>query len=181
MSRNIWFTADTHFGHERIIELCKRPFASVKEMDEELIKRWNDRVKPHDEVVHVGDFSWDAQRPYLARLNGNKILIRGNHDHNITVMKANWDGVYDLWEVPVCDDQVTLCHYALKVWNKAHKGALHLYGHSHGRLPGDNQSLDVGVDCWDYRPVSIEEIKARMATLPPRVVAGHNGAAYDGP
>jgi calcineurin-like phosphoesterase family protein len=54
------------------------------------------------------------------------------------------------------------------VWNASHHGALHFYGHSHGNLPGDSQSLDVGVDCWDFRPASLAEIRARLATLPTR-------------
>jgi calcineurin-like phosphoesterase family protein len=52
------------------------------------------------------------------------------------------------------DIQVVLCHYAMRVWRNAHHGALHFYGHSHGNLPGDAQSLDVGVDCWDFAPAS---------------------------
>jgi hypothetical protein len=52
-----------------------------------------------------------------------------------------------------------LCHYALRTWNGSHRGALRLYGHSHGGLAGDSQSVDVGVDCWDFRPVTLDEIR----------------------
>jgi calcineurin-like phosphoesterase family protein len=61
-----------------------------------------------------------------------------------------------------------LCHYGLRVWDRSHHGALHLYGHSHGTLPGDSQSLDVGVDGWEFTPVNIEQVRDRMKTMPKR-------------
>lgn len=64
---------------------------------------------------------------------------------------------------------IVLCHYGMRLWNRSHWGSLSLFGHSHGRLPGNSQSLDVGVDAWDYRPVTLPEILERMQTLPPFV------------
>ena len=69
---------------------------------------------------------------------------------------------------------VVLCHYAMLVWSRSHHGAIHLYGHSHGNLPGDSQSCDVGVDCWDFAPVSIEEIRVRLARSPGRAEPDHH-------
>jgi calcineurin-like phosphoesterase family protein len=171
-----WFTADTHFGHKRIIELAARPFGSVEEMDEVMIWRWNERVKkPGDLVYHLGDFAFAAHDLYLRRLNGNKQLVVGNHDHRSRVNKAHgWGTVNNMLSVRAGGLSIELCHYALRVWNKSQHGSLHLYGHSHGHLPGDSQCLDVGVDCWDFRPVSLEEIRARLATQPPRVHPDHH-------
>ena len=59
--------------------------------------------------------------------------------------------------------QLVLCHYAMRVWRNSHHGAIHLYGHSHGNLIGDSQSCDVGVDCWRFSPVSIEETSRPIA------------------
>ncbi|MEJ8630550.1 hypothetical protein P0F65_13210 [Sphingomonas sp. I4] len=78
----IFFTADTHFGDHRTINIHKRPFASVAEMDAELIGRWNAVVGVEDVVWHLGDV---ARRPadvaaLLARLNGTKHLLHGNND-----------------------------------------------------------------------------------------------------
>lgn len=77
--------ADTHFGHERIIELCKRPFKNVKEMNETLIANWNKVVGKEDTIYFLGDFcfeSKDAKKEYwLSRLNGHIIWVKGNHDH----------------------------------------------------------------------------------------------------
>jgi len=62
-----------------------------------------------------------------------------------------------------------LSHYSMRSWNGMRRGAVQLYGHSHGRLPGTNQCVDVGVDVWDFRPVSFPEIRQRLADLPPLV------------
>jgi calcineurin-like phosphoesterase family protein len=60
---------------------------------------------------------------------------------------------------------ITLLHYALRVWNKSHYSSWHLYGHSHGSLPDDpnSMSFDVGIDCHNYTPISFEQVKAIMA------------------
>ena len=169
---NFWFTSDTHFGHSKIIEYCNRPFSNADEMDETMIERWNSVVKPNDTVWHLGDFAFHKSQEeitaLLQRLNGTKNLIAGNHDDAKTRYAA-WNDVRALVELSLGNKtKVTLCHYALRVWNKSHHGALHFYGHSHGTLPGDRQSLDVGVDCWDYTPVNIEQIRERLKTQPER-------------
>jgi calcineurin-like phosphoesterase family protein len=166
---NIWFTADHHFGHKRIIELAGRPFATVEDMDEAMIQRWNDRVAPEDLVYHLGDFAFTDHEPYLDRLKGQKRLILGNHDHADKVKKAQgWSAVDSLLHITVDETPIVLCHYGLRVWNRSHYGALHLYAHSHGNLPGDSQSCDVGVDCWSFAPVTLGEIRARLETQPSR-------------
>ena len=168
---NIWFTSDTHFGHKAIIRFCKRPFFSVEDMDETLIQRWNERVKPGDVVWHLGDFAFHKSKEQLItlfnRLNGDKCLITGNHDHTDT-RRLLWANTKALTTLNLDKVPVVLCHYGMRVWDRSHHGSLHLYGHSHNTLPGDNQSLDVGVDCWDFRPVNIDEIRARLKTLPVR-------------
>lgn len=173
----VWFTADHHFGHARIIQLARRPFASVEEMDDEMVQRWNALVAPGDLVYHLGDFAFADHTPYLQRLSGQKRLIVGNHDHSNRVKKAKgWSTVDSLLHVTVDDTPLVLCHYGLRVWNRSHYGALHFYGHSHGSLPGDSQSADVGVDCWAFAPVSLPEIKERISTQPRRGEPDHHVA-----
>jgi len=78
-----WFTADTHFGHARIIELCNRPFKTVEEMNEKLVENWNERVSPNDEVFILGDLALgklDESLTWVGLLNGTKHLVPGNHD-----------------------------------------------------------------------------------------------------
>jgi len=174
--QKIWFTSDTHYGHSRIIQYCKRPFASVEEMDEALISNWNAIVSPGDIVYHLGDFAVGGGKAgqYLYRLNGDVKFVRGNHDNRLDTLNKELlnrlpepaDGldIEDLREISVHGQKIVLCHYAMKIWNKNYRGAWHLYGHSHGTLPYDpnSLSLDVGVDCWNYSPVSFEQIQAAM-------------------
>lgn len=178
----LWFTSDTHFGHANIIRYCNRPFASVGQMDEELIRRWNARVQPGDSVWHLGDFSMgaaDTVQRYRSRLNGTVHLVWGNHDKRREEVAALFASVNDLAEITVStrgeNHHVVLCHYAMRVWPKSHHGAWQLYGHSHGTLPDDPHALglDVGVDSWDYAPVSVAEIAARMAKKEWRPVDHH--------
>lgn len=164
-----WFTADTHLHHGNIIKHCSRPFADADEMDEALIANWNARVGPRDHVWHLGDFAFcggGRAAAYLERLNGIKHLVWGNHDSKQVRRLPHWESSEPYTEISVDGLRIVLFHYALRVWNKSHHGSLHLYGHSHGNLPGTRQSCDVGVDCWDYRPVSLEEILARLEATP---------------
>jgi calcineurin-like phosphoesterase family protein len=161
-----FFTADTHFGHHNIIGSCQRPFRSVAEMDGALIANWNAVVRSTDEVWHLGDFAFSKDGGYIAgvfaRLNGRKHIVLGNHDHRHT-QALPWASVQRLVGIKLDKRLIVLCHYAMRTWPSAHYGSLHLYGHSHGKLPGTPQSCDIGVDCWDYRPVSLDEIRARLA------------------
>ena len=78
----IYFTADTHFGHENVIRFCGRPYATDAEMDEALIENWNSRVKGNDTVFILGDllFRSDNAEEILRCLKGKKRLLIGNHD-----------------------------------------------------------------------------------------------------
>lgn len=79
----VFFTSDTHFGHENIIRYCDRPFKDTDEMDEAIIARWNETVSPEDTVYHLGDIALGQiakSLPKVARLNGYKIAVLGNHD-----------------------------------------------------------------------------------------------------
>ena len=164
-----WFTADPHYGHKNIIKYCNRPFDTVQDMDETMIDNHNAVVKPDDDVYIVGDFSMggpEVQSRYLKRLNGRKHLIKGNHDRH-PEKATGWTSVADYLELRAEDGTyLVLCHYGMRVWNGSYRGSVQLYGHSHGKLPGNSQSLDIGVDCWDYRPVLWKDIKQRLKTLP---------------
>ena len=84
---NIWFISDTHFNHKNILSFFStetnervRSFNSVEEMNETLVKNWNDNIKPNDKVYHLGDVIFGKDFSILNRLNGKKRLIIGNHD-----------------------------------------------------------------------------------------------------
>lgn len=160
---NWFFTADEHYGHARIIEYCSRPWASVGEMDEELIARHNALVRPADCVLHVGDFAFGeqamVQAKYIKRLAGKHVFVRGSHDRWL-------QSAPDIWEQRFGEVVVVACHYAMRVWPKSHYGSWQVYGHSHGKLPPIGKQHDVGVDANDFRPVSFDELVAIMAKRP---------------
>jgi calcineurin-like phosphoesterase family protein len=157
-----YFTSDTHFSDHRVLNLYPRPFASVAEMDAELVRRWNAVVGPDDEVWHLGDFARTARRAaeVLAELNGRKHLILGNNDQGPDVVHG-WESVAPYAEIEREGRHLVLCHYPFRSWNGQHKGALNLHGHSHGRLKPLPRQYDVGVDVRDYRPVDLTTLTGR--------------------
>jgi calcineurin-like phosphoesterase family protein len=175
-----FFTADTHFGDPHIARRRAHRFASLAEHDAALIERWNAVVGLDDTVWHVGDFAAGASREDCAvifgRLNGTKHLIRGNHDTN-RVLDLPWASIAESARITVAEDgterRLFLAHYAHRAWPGLWRGTRHLYGHTHGTLPDTRRSCDVGVDSWDYRPVTLSALVARqdMATLVPEELA----------
>lgn len=170
-----FYTADTHFGHANIIHYCARPFSTVEEMDERLIENWNAVVTPRDAVFHLGDFAFYREerriREVLRRLNGSKVLIYGNHDRQIMSnheIQRLFSKCAHYHEVKDGGIRLILSHYRFLVWNGSHHGTIHLHGHSHGTLPGDSQCQDVGVDCWNYFPVTLDQVRQRLAINVPR-------------
>lgn len=178
---DIWFTSDEHFGHANVIRFCKRPFKNVNEMRDELIRRHNEKVKPGDLVYHLGDMFWKSLSEQecldiMSQLNGNHYYIWGNHDEciqNSPKLRGKFIWLKDIARVKRTDisPRIVLCHYAMLVWEGSHRGDWQLFGHSHGELskgvPDAAVSkrlaqLDVGVDVWDYAPVSLSELAVAM-------------------
>ena len=173
-----FFTSDTHFYDENILQIFNRPFKTVDAMNKALIENWNAKVKQDDLVYHLGDFALGCTpkqlKGILDQLNGCIILIRGNNDSVVELVRHRFAAIMDYSEIAVKDAdapngkerKIALLHYAMRVWRGSHNGSWHLYGHSHGTLPDDPNSLsfDIGVDCWDYSPLSYQEVKAVMAS-----------------
>ena len=171
----IWFTSDHHFGHHNIIEHAKRPFIDIEEMDETMIRRWNEKVNANDSVYYLGDLALnktDRLREILKRLNGSIYLIKGNHETTALSCKNRFEWIKDYYELKVPDEsimsgkqKIVLFHYAIKQWNGKFNGSFHLYGHSHGTLKDDINSLaiDVGVDNHNFYPLEYNEIKGIMS------------------
>jgi calcineurin-like phosphoesterase family protein len=167
----VWFTADTHFGHGNIVRFCRRPFADVKEMDAQLIENWNARVRPDDHVFHLGDFCYGCKpNAHMEKLNGVIHLINGSHDKWANNQTSVWFG--DFSKKVAIDDNAIVCidrtqlflaHHAHRVWPRSHYGTIHLYGHSHGKLPGTASSMDIGVDCNNFMPLNLDEISKKLS------------------
>ncbi|OFZ81374.1 MAG: hypothetical protein A2583_15910 [Bdellovibrionales bacterium RIFOXYD1_FULL_53_11] len=183
----IFFTADHHFYHSNIIRFCSRPFATVEEMNEELIKRWNAVVAPDDTVYHLGDFSL-AYRPvelFAPRLHGEKHLIMGNHDlcHPRKKKKAAIGGpIYERSgfktlelerTMVIAGETVLLNHFPYLSTEEAKPefqvkfqslrpkdmGKWLLHGHIHEKWKVKGRMINVSVDVWDFYPVPITEIE----------------------
>ncbi len=157
MSRT-FFTADHHFGHKNIIKHCKRPFKTVQEMDEFMVAIWNEKVEPNDIVFHLGDFAFGRSSYIFNQLNGRKYLIAGNHDSS-TIKGLGWIRVFEYYEY-IQFQKMILFHYAIDDWNHKRQGSIMLHGHSHGRCPIIENRFDVGVDCFSFAPVTLDEILA---------------------
>jgi calcineurin-like phosphoesterase family protein len=170
----IWFTADTHFGHRAIRHYCGRPFESMAEMNDVMVANWNAVVQPKDIVYHLGDFGFgspDYLHKIAQRLRGSINLILGNHDRrahkppfsdrfgfikDVHMMKTQIHGR---------TQQIFLSHYAHRTWAQWNYGTWHLFGHSHGNMPPLGKSFDVGVDCWNFTPISIDFVEKQMLLL----------------
>lgn len=163
-----FFTADQHFGHANIIKFCNRPFSSVSEMDDEIIKRHNEVVGDNDVVIHAGDFTLHnstsyVYKKYINKLKGDNIFLQGSHDKwtKSTVFKNNY-----IWQKNIEGQYVVVCHYAMRVWPRSHYNSWQLYGHSHGRLEPVGKQWDVGVDNNNFYPVSFDQLVEIMKNRP---------------
>ena len=176
---SVFFTADTHFNHARIIDYARRPFHSAGEMDEAIFANWAATVRPCDTVYHLGDVAFGPKKKVeeiverIRALPGTKNLIPGNHDNRYPGILANgFDNVLPpIFKISAATDsgkkvRIVLCHYPLLTWDGAFHEVLQLYGHVHGRIPGTALQMDVGVDAWGFAPVRLENLLRRMASLP---------------
>lgn len=164
----IYVVADTHFNHANIIHYENRPFATKEEMNEHLIKKWNETVKPGDIVYHLGDVIFGGKaikEGILRRLNGYKILRVGNHD-NRTSMRQ-WGNYFDeVYKDDILLDDLALSHYPLSEYEMDRllatgliKGNVH--GHVHSEIEGLDQTKYkcVSVELTGYRPIHLNEVK----------------------
>jgi calcineurin-like phosphoesterase family protein len=164
--QRIWFTADLHAQHPKMVDICNRP-TTREEQDEWLLKEvFNKHVQKNEEVYILGDVSLgkrqDAEK-WVARMNGNKHLILGNHDKNVAHL-GNWceitqikDFTFSRFGVNI---HIVLCHYPMLSWNRRIHGSWHLFGHEHCRNIGHvGFSFDVGIDRIGlWRPYNLYEI-----------------------
>lgn len=166
-----WFTADTHFGHKGALRFGARTqFKDTVEMDVAMIANWNNVIQPEDTVYHLGDLSFANETrtlEVLSVLHGRKHWVSGNHDHSLLkkkAVRAHFLSIQPFLEHKFDGQRVTMCHFPMLTWDKAHYGAWMLHGHSHGncKYPFEAKILDVGVDVWNFAPISFDQIKEHM-------------------
>lgn len=163
-----YFISDLHFGHANIIKLCKRPFKDIDEMNEAMIANWNKKVHKNDNVYIIGDLFFrmaDNPAVILDRLNGNKYLIKGNHDKT-WIKKVDLDKYFkivtDIYTFNDGKRKLTLCHYPMMDF----EGKYLIYGHIHANkddfywelLSSMDNALNAGADIHEFTPVTFDEL-----------------------
>lgn len=181
----IFFVSDTHFSHKHIIKFCNRPFADEKEMDETLIKNWNDKVPPSGLVFHLGDFGWGGFNEWKRireRLNGEIILIKGNHDHkNGCQSEAQFNELFKYTTqqllIQIENRKLYLNHVPFLCYGGTYRDkaglVYQLFGHVHTSPVSSGMDTermkylfptqyDVGVDNNNFTPISWNEVNEKI-------------------
>jgi len=155
-----YFISDTHFLHANIIKYEERPFKNIDEMTEQMITNWNNTVRKDDRVFFLGDFGLgpvDKLTAICKRLHGYKTLIMGNHDRSRNTMLAI--GFDEVSKYPIVyKDFYILSHKPMYV-NIGSTPYVNIHGHIHSAKYGDDQHVNVCVECIDYTPIEFEKIK----------------------
>lgn len=169
----IFFTSDTHFGHDFALTKRNRPFDTLDAMDAFLVARWNATISPDDEVYHLGDFAHGEHGDVggvVGRLNGRLHLILGNNDvRGAMEATGRFASICEMHEMAIGGQRIFLCHYPMRDWPNAWRGAWHLYGHVHGKFDRDplGLSLDVGVDSHAFAPIALGRVSEMMRARAP--------------
>lgn len=168
ISMKTFVISDTHFEHERIIELCNRPFNSLDEMNHQMIQNWNNTVSNQDTIIHGGDFALNKKergKEILDQLNGYKILVIGNHDRSAKQMKEmGFHEVYQEYktEVKIPQNKIRRVCFVHRPPNPAfiqkHLG-IHFFIHGHTHLSNIQTSvnvLNISAEALNYIPIDLE-------------------------
>ncbi len=164
------FYSDPHFGHANIIDYCKRPFAHVHDMNEELIARYNQRVGISDHVLWCGDVAFmkpEQTEAILKRLQGRRSLVLGNHDKRPI---AFYEGCgFEKVNKRECvfalgGFRVKACHFPPndrrypELSPKLRDDEFLVHGHTHDARKVNGRCVHVGVDAWDYGPADADSV-----------------------
>lgn len=130
----IYYIADLHLGHKNVLRFDNRPFSDIDEMEEVIVRNWNDRVKEEDTVYVLGDAFWKNEANSVMafeRLNGHKHLIRGNHDRVHGRLGRCWESIEHYREITDDETLVVMSHYPIMFYKNELYGAVMLHGHVH--------------------------------------------------
>ena len=179
----IYITSDSHFHHKNVLDFEDRPFNNVEEMNEGMIRTWNDSVKKTDTVYHLGDFSFGTVHEWRAVLNelrGNIILIKGNHDKTKivnTLVREGWINEYHPLGTILTQEKMTihLCHYPVMIGCRPR--LFNLHGHLHSYDTEALNHLNIGVDSTFAKtldapfgaPIPLDIVVEYLKTLNPMI------------
>jgi calcineurin-like phosphoesterase family protein len=167
-----WFSTDWHLKHKNILKFDKRPFATIDEHDEHIIWTAEQMLNEGDNFYYLGDFGFakkNVMEKFIVRLastGANLFFVKGNHDKSDTIALYQKYGTYLGQQVMINinGQDIVLNHFKLAIWEKSHRGAWHLYGHSHGDAEWwkIGKSMDVAINVHDYKLLEFEDIKTIM-------------------
>ena len=159
----IYFIADTHFNEKNILFWSKRPFCNIEEMNQTIITRWNNTVSTRDTVYHLGDVGINFGN-ILSQLNGNKILIKGNHDFE-NCLNENFKLYFsEIIDYPIIFKNFWILSHEPVYLNK-YMPYVNIFGHVHDNpiyKDYSPQSYCVSADRIDYTPISFDKIKEKI-------------------
>lgn len=160
-----------------------RDFATLEDMNEALVTRFNETVRQTDILFILGDVAFGGRENVGIFMNRlickNVYLVYGNHDHNIrrdVTLRDYFKRTDSYMEVLIDGQMVCMFHYSARVWDQSHRGSWFLYGHSHGSLAEipNAKTMDVGVDTNDLYPYSFDELKKIMDKRVPTAIDHHH-------
>ena len=165
----IYLISDTHFNHKNIITYENRPFSSISEMNDEMIKRWNAVVKPEDTVIHLGDVGLGNEstlKGIVPQLNGHKILIKGNHDTKSKnfYLECGFEEVVSTKLEVIDGVRIYFSHRPESRPGDGSEYDIHLYGHVHTLGCHDlyptiaRNGACLCVERWNYTPVQLSKV-----------------------
>ena len=160
-----FFISDTHFSHSNVLTFTRedgtplRDFSSIEDMNEHIIKQWNSVVRPDDLVYHLGDVVMNERYlPIVHRLMGRKILLRGNHDYAPTLTYLEYfEEVYATYNFK----SMILSHFPLEKNSIIQRYKVNVHGHLHANIIKDPTYVNVCVECLDYTPISLEDLRKK--------------------
>lgn len=165
-----FLVSDTHFGHAGVCRFTRddgsplRPWDDPTEMNIDMIERWNSVVNHDDKVYHLGDFCLNPKAMWVShKLNGRKVLIKGNHD----TFKLSYYSAFDDIRAYHVLDNILLSHIPVHPSQKG-RYAANVHGHTHYRVVEDQWGnpdpwyVCMCVEHWDYTPVDWELIRERV-------------------
>ena len=171
VDKNIWVTSDSHFNHSNFLNFKDengnriRPFDNVTQMDEFMITKWNETVKPTDKIYHLGDVVYSGRKvpdvnKILVKLNGTKRLILGNHDV-VNADLMHYFPKISMWRL-FKEFDLVMSHVPLRE-DSMYKVTFNLHGHIHQNPSPSLRHMNMCVEHHNYTPVHIDDILADLA------------------
>jgi calcineurin-like phosphoesterase family protein len=152
----VWFLSDTHFSDVSVLEQSRKSFGTLKKMNQQIISNWNNCVTDDDVVYHLGDFGYPET---LGLLRCRElVLIRGNHDSKSVIARLSKDKRFRVGKGNEFYENEKLFKMVHKPCRVKHGKHFYLFGHSHSYPLTKENALNVGVDCHDFAPISLQEV-----------------------